>query len=901
MSVRNLDFLFKPNSIALIGASRKPRSVGAVLGRNLIKGGFEGPILPVNPHERAIQGVLAYCDVESLPLTPDLAVIATPPPSIASIIDRLGRRGTKAAIVISAGFAELGDQGRLLQQQVLEAAQPHLMRIVGPNCLGVMVPAIGLDASFAHSPAKPGDLAFVSQSGAVLSSVIDWASAHDIGFSHLVSLGAMADVDFGDMLDYLLADAKTRAILLYVEAIPHARKFMSAARAAARTKPVIVIKAGRTSTAAKAASSHTGALAGEDAVYDAAFRRAGMLRVNDLAELFAAVETLGMGLRAQGNRLAIVSNGGGIGVLATDQLDQAGARLAALASETVARLDQSLPATWSRANPVDIIGDAGPERYEAAVGAVAADPNVDALLVINCPTAIADSDEAAAAVVRVAEHFARGRDGKPILTNWLGAGAARDARARLARARIPTFETPGAAIAGFSHLVRFHRNQQLLLQLPERADDSVRLDPVAARTVLQRAIDEGRSWLSEPQAKAVLDAYAIATVRTLTADPSPQSAATAAERLTAPFALKIIADEIVHKSDVGGVELGLGSPAAVADAARRMLANVADARPDATVRGLSVQEMAHMPDSVELILGAKSDVLFGPVLLFGAGGITVDVAADRSLVLPPLNREIARQAMAETRIWRQLRGFRHVASADIDAIADTLVRLGDLVADQDLIDELDINPLLANAQGVLALDARIRVKIPDHRGVARLAIKPYPRELERIVTLGDGSLARLRPIRPEDAGMLQDMITRSRIEDIRLRFFAAIKTLPPALAARLTQIDYDREMAFVAVPVDQPTDGLWGVVRLAADPDLDRAEYAVIVRSDVIGRGLGWTLMREIIDHARRRGIGELFGEVLRENSRMRAMCGKLGFSERRSEDPDIVLVTLDLHRPAAA
>lgn len=895
MSVRNLDYLFRPTSIALIGASRRPRSVGAVLARNLINGGFEGPILPVNPRERAIQGVLVYSNIDSLPLTPDLAVIATPPPTIPGVIETLGKRGTKAAVVISAGFAELGDEGRRLQQQVLDAARPHLMRIVGPNCLGVMVPALGLDASFAHSPAKSGDLAFVSQSGAVLSSLIDWAKARDIGFSHLVSLGGMADVDFGDMLDYLLADARTRAILLYVEAVTHARKFMSAARAASRTKLVIVIKAGRTSAAAKAASSHTGALAGEDAVYDAAFKRAGMLRVDDLAELFAAVETLGMGLRANGNRLGIVSNGGGIGVLATDQLDRAGATLATLADETVNGLDKDLPATWSRANPIDIIGDAGPERYQAAVSAVANDANVDALLVINCPTAIADSDEAAAAVVRAAEDLGPARFRKPILTNWLGAEAAAAARQRFARARIPTFETPGAAIDGFSHLVAFHRNQQLLLQLPDRGGESIKVDPIAARSVLERALEERRDWLSEPEAKAVLDAYGIPTVHTRAAEPTPAAAAAAAASLNGPYALKVIANEIVHKSDVGGVELGLESPDAVAAAAERMLSNIANARPDANIRGLSVQEMAQMPDSVELILGVKSDALFGPVLLFGAGGIAVDITADRSLVLPPLNREIARQAMTETRVWRLLQGYRHVAGADINAIADTLVRLGDLVADQDLIDELDINPLLANAHGVLALDARVRVKTPERRGVARLAIKPYPRELEKTVTLSDGTLVHIRPIRPEDAGMLQDMIAQSRMEDIRLRFFAAMKTLPPKLAARLTQIDYDREMAFVATPVDKPDDGLWGAVRLAADPDFEAAEYAVIARSDVIGHGLGWTLMREIIAYARQRGIGELFGEVLSENQRMRAMCKELGFIEHQGEDREAVHVTLDL------
>ncbi len=889
MSVRNLDAVFRPQSVAVIGASRESRSVGNVIVANLVRGGFDGPILPVNPHARAVHGVLTYPSVKDLPVTPDLAVVATPAPSVPGIVDELGRRGTRGVIVVSAGFGELGGEGRALQQAMLDAAKPHLLRIVGPNCIGAVVPRHGLNASFLHCSPLAGDLAFVSQSGAVLSTVLDWASARRIGFSCMVSLGGMADVDFGDMLDFLLADPHTRAILLYVEAITHARKFMSAARAASRTKPVVVIKAGRTGEAARAAASHTGALAGEDEIYEAAFERAGMLRVFDLDELFAAVETLGTGLRVGSDRLAIVSNGGGLAVLATDTLVELGGRLAALRPETLERLSKVLPPTWNRANPVDIIGDADGARYRAAVETVLEDPEADALLVMNCPTAVADAVECAEAVVEV------GRQAKkPLLTSWLGEATAREARRRFVEAGIATYGTPREAVQGFVHLVRWHRNQQLLLEVPSAVDLDHRIDRARARETLSRVLAAGREWLTEPEAKEVLEAYAIPTVRTVEA-PDVEAAVRAAQRFGVPVALKIVSPDIVHKSDVGGVELGLETPEAVREAARRMLRNVQRIRPEARIQGFSVQEMASMPDSIELVLGAKTDPLFGPVLLFGAGGIAVEVLRDRAVALPPLNPELARRTMAKTRIWRLLQGWRHRPPAAIDAIALTFVKLGQLVVDQDLIDEMDINPLLANANGVLALDARIRVREPERRGTARLAIVPYPRELERLVTLRDGTPVRLRPIRPEDAPALQEMIAKSDLEDLRMRFFMPMKQLPPALAARLTQIDYDREMAFVAFP-DGREDGMWGVGRLAADPDRARAEFALLVRSDVKDRGLGLRLLQTLIEHAQRMGVRELWGEVLAENHRMLALADHFGFRRRAVEGRhDVVEVVLEL------
>lgn len=886
MSVRNLEQLFRPRSIALIGASRKPRSVGEVVARNLFNGGFAGPVMPVNPHEASIQATLAYPSVAALPLAPDLAVISTPPETVPGVVAELGARGTKAAIVLSAGFGEGGAEGRALQQQILDAAKPHLLRVLGPNCLGIMVPAIGLNASFAHVGAKPGDLAFVGQSGAVVTSVLDWTHARGIGFSHLVSLGNMADVDLGDMLDYLAADAGTRAILLYVEAVTHARKFMSAARAAARAKPVVVIKAGRSAAGARAASSHTGALAGTDEVYDAAFRRAGMLRVFELDEIFDAVETLASGLEPKGDRLAIVTNGGGLGVLATDRLEAEKGRLAELSPGTLERLDAALPRTWSRGNPIDIVGDAGPERYAAAVRAVLDEPNADGVLVINCPTAIADGAAAARAVVE-----ALAGKHAPVVTSWVGESTAAAARRLFEDARVPTFATPEGAVRAFMHLVRYRRNQEMLVQVPPSVPELFAVDQTAARAVIAPALAEGRPWLTEPEAKAVLKAYGVRVVETV-AVATAEAAGAAAASIGRPVALKILSPDISHKTDVGGVELNLLGPERVRDAARQMLERVRAARPEARLEGFTVQEMAPMHEAVELIVGVAEDPLFGPVILVGHGGIAVEVIGDRALGLPPLNLHLAREMMSRTRVAALLKGYRGRPPADLDAIAVTLMKVAQLVIDFPEVAELDINPLLALPSGVLALDARIRVAQPALQGTRRLAIRPYPKRLEKQVHLADGSSLLLRPIRPEDEPLLHDTLAKSTPEDLRLRFFAPLKRLSPQLAARLTQIDYDREMAFVA----EQDGAALGVVRISADPDNIEAEYAVFVRSDMKGKGLGYLLMQEMIAYARSRGIRAVTGKVLRENTTMLQMADELGFCRRRdSEDPGIVEVRIEL------
>lgn len=893
MTIRNLDYLFNPQSVALIGASTQPGSVGAVLARNLFGAGFSGPVMPVNPKYVAVEGVLAYKDVASLPLAPDLAVIATPPDTVPRLIAELGARGTRAAVVITAGFKETGNsRGAALQQAMLEAAQPHLLRVVGPNCVGIMVPGRGLNASFAHLSPRRGRLAFVAQSGAVITAVMDWAQPRGVGFSHLVSLGDVVDVDFGDMLDYLAGDPETDAILLYMEAVVNARKFMSAARAAARVKPVVVVKAGRSLAAARAAASHTGALAGNDAVYDAVFRRAGMLRVHTLDELFTAAEILATTRLPAGDRLAIISNGGGIGIMATDALAFMGGRLAELAPQTLAALDRVLPSTWSHGNPVDIIGDAPPQRYEAALAPLLQDPGVDAVLALHAPVAVANGVEAAQAVVRAV----KAQPGKTLVTSWVGDQVARAGRQVFAEHRIGTCRTPEEAVRAFMYLERYRSGRLALMETPPSVPEQFEPDAETARAVCRRAVEAGREWLSPDEVAALLRAYRIPQVQPHHAD-TPTAAAEAAAQIGAPVALKIRSPDIIHKTDVGGVALDLPNAQAVQRAAELMLERVTKNRPDAHIDGFQVEPMLDRSRSHELIVGIAVDPQFGPCVLFGQGGTAVEVLNDTALGLPPLNMRLAFDLMRQTRVHHLLKGHRGIPGANLGAVAQTLIKVAQLAADVAELAELDINPLLAGPDNVLAVDARVRVASVPDPSVPRLAIRPYPKSLEKPVVIGDGRHVLLRPILPEDEPPLQRSFERLTPEQVRLRFFVPMKELGHTLAARLTQIDYDREMALILTERGIPgTTEIFGVVRIAADPDNERAEYAVVVPEHMTGQGLGALLMREIIDYAASRGIREIWGDVLRENAAMLGLVRKLGF--RVADDPDdpsLVRVTLDL------
>ncbi len=884
MTIRNLDALFAPKAVALVGASNQPGSVGAVLAANLLNGGFAGPVMPVNPHATAIRSTVNYRSVAELPVTPDLAIIATPPPTVPGLIAELGARGCRAAVVITAGMGVEGADGRTLRQQMLEAARPNLMRIVGPNCLGFISPGQKLNASFAHLTPAAGDLAMITQSGAVATATLDWAVGQGIGFSHMISIGDMSDVDFGDLLDYLALDTATRAILLYVEAVTEARKFLTAGRIAARAKPVIVIKSGRSEAGARAAVSHTGALAGSDAVYDAAFRRAGMLRVDALRDLFTAAGTLAVCGPVAGDRLMILTNGGGLGVIATDALERQGGRLASLSTEGIAALDAAMPKTWSGANPVDIIGDADSDRYGAALDVLLREPDGDAILVLNSPTAVVDGMATAAAVTARLEPPPR----VPLLACWVGDATARGPRQTFA-GKLPSFETPEDATAAFMQMVRYRRNQDLLQETPVAFPLTPETARRAARAVFDGVRAAGRTVLTAPEAKEVLRAYGIPVAEGGTA-ATPAEAAALAAKIGGHVALKILSPDITHKSDVGGVRLDL-APGAVAAAAEEMLARVAAVRPEAKIDGFTIEAMVPRPQAQELLAGIAQDATFGPILLFGAGGVATETIADRSIGLPPLNSVLAGDMIRATRIARLLAGYRDRPPADHAAITQVLVRLSEMVIDFPELHELDINPLLADADGVIAVDARIVLAEPG-APPTHLAVRPYPAELEETVPLPGGGDLAIRPIRPEDEPALVAMVEASTPEDRRLRFMAPMRSLPHAMAARLSQIDYDREMALVGFGHDG---AVLGVARLIADPDGARAEFGVMTRSDLAGQGIGSALLTALITHARQRGIGTLTGEVLPGNARMLMLARELGFTITPGAAGDPVAVSLVL------
>lgn len=899
MSVKNLKHLFRPQSVAVVGASNRPRSVGALLMRNLLLGGFRGPIMPVNPKYEAVQGVLAYKDVDDLPVVPDLAVVSVPPNAVPTVVEKLAAGGTKAAIVVTAGLhLGIDNDGRTLSSVVLDIAARSEMRLLGPNCLGAIVPSVGLNASFAPRQAHPGRIAFVSQSGALCTAVLDWAGPKGIGFSHFVSLGDGVDIDFGDMLDYLGSDPDTSAILLYIESIRERRNFMSAARAAARNKPVLAIKAGRRSEGARAAQSHTGALAGSDSVYDAAMRRAGMLRVYGIDELFAAVETLALAVRPKGERLAILTNGGGIGVMAVDDLIDMGGILADLSQGTIDKLNTVLPPTWSHGNPVDIIGDATGARYADALNILTQAKEIDSILCMHAPVAVTDASEVAASVADVARQSTRVN----VTTCWVGEEMAGPARAALRAAHIPTFQSPRQAVQAFMHMVQYRRNQTLLMETPPSLPTEFTPSLSISRGVITAAIEKagGQAMLSEPDAKAVLTAYGIPTVETHIAE-TPEEATLLARKMGGPLALKIISPDITHKSDRGGVRLNLETAEEVEQAAVQMLKRLGQSCPHARIEGFSVQRMERRPGAHELILGVHTDPIFGPVILFGQGGTAVEVIADRAVALPPLNVTLARDLISQTRIFKLLQGYRDQPAADFEAICLSLIQVAQLVIDIPEITDLDINPLFADHQGVIALDARINVRPAQAgEGTLRLAIRPYPRELEEWFTMLDGSKVLLRPIRPEDEPKHHVLMSRLTSEDIRFRFFGLVHELPHSQMARLTQIDYDREMAFVATTNDDDSETL-GVVRAVNDAEDESAEFSIIVRSDLKGSGLGKALMHKLIQYCRQRGIKRMIGQVLRDNARMLNFVDHLGFQRRAVPDPDVVEVVLDLQFPTSA
>lgn len=877
MTLRHLDRLLGPRSVAVFGASDRA-SVGGTVWRNLLAGGFKGPVLPVNPRLAELDGQRCYGSAADLPLVPDLAVLCSPPDSIAALVDQLAAAGTRAAIVMSAALTPQQ------KQAALDAARPHALRLLGPNSIGLLSPHLGLNASFTPAGALAGELALVSQSGALLTALLDWANTERIGFSHLVSLGEHADVDFGDLLDHLATDRATRAILLYIESVTAPRKFMSAARAAARAKPVIVVKACRAAAAMRAPD----APAGEDAAFDAAIRRAGMLRVDTLQELFIAAQSLARFRDNECRELMVMTNGGGAGVMVADAANALGVRLARPGEALMRRLNAVLPGHWSHGNPIDIVGDAAVQRHVDALQALLDAPEAGALLFVHAPTAIVPSE----AVARACAPVVAARRGR-VLSCWLGGDSVAPARRLFEEAGIAGYATPEAAVRAFALMQTYRRNQQTLRQTPA-AGGGAEPDRALARRLVDAALAAGRECLDEVDAKAVLAAYGIPVVRTLRAAATPQAAVEAAARLGGPVVLKVLSRDITHKSDAGGVRLDLRGGDAVRDAAGDMLAQLREARTTACLEGFSVQAMAGRPRAQELAVGSRIDPTFGPVIFFGQGGTAADLLGDRAVALPPLNRTLARELIDRTRVARLLAGHRGRPPARIDSLCDALTAVAQLLADLPELAELDIDPLLADEQGVLALDARLRLSAARPAGVARFAVRPYPAELARPLLWRGAALA-LRPIRPEDEGLHREFLESCAAEDLRMRFFQAPHALTHDELARMTQIDYDREMALIAVDEQAPGGPrTLGAARLVRDPDNAVAEFGLLVRSDLKHQGLGRLLLQALLDYAATRGTQRIVGYVLRENRAMLALLRQLDFDlcPGTDEPSDIMLAS---------
>jgi acetyltransferase len=864
--------------------------------RNLRNFGFEGQIYLVNTNYAEIDGLRSFGTLQDLPEVPDVVVIAVPPAAVPSVVAAAGERGSAAAIIITTG---LGHGAGSLAEACEKAARAKGLRLVGPNCLGVISTRAKLNASFTSRQPQSGDLALISQSGAIAAGMVEWAAQRAVGFSSIVSIGDQLDVDFGDLLDFFALDRSTRAILLYVESIKEAKKFMSAARAAARTKPVIVVKTGRHAQAASAAATHTGALAGSDAVYDAAFRRAGMLRVLDLGELFDAAETLGCLKAASGKRLAFLTNGGGVGVLAVDRLIDFGGIVAELSSATRAQLEAILPPTWSRANPVDIVGDADAARYAAALEALVADPENDAVLVMNVQTALAPATEIAQTVAQFVEgQRTKLITPKPVLAIWVGTDSA--VSETFARARIPHFATETEAVRGFMNLVRYGEVVETLMATPPSLPEHFAPNAAAGRRVVESVLADDRTWLDPLEIVELFGVYSIPIVPTQLARTPDEAEVTAKPFLDTgnSVVVKIASRDIIHKSDIGGVRLNLTSASSVRKAVTEIIANAKTARPDARITGVTIQPMIVRPKARELIAGIADDPTFGPVIVFGHGGTAVEVVNDKALALPPLDLKLAHDLIERTRISRLLRPYRDVPGARIDDIALVLLKLAQLAADLPEVRELDINPLLADETGVLALDARIAVAAvsPRYKGreYSRFAVRPYPSQWVRHLVLADNWKILVRPIRPEDENLVRAFFAKVSQEDLRLRFFAPVKELNHTFIARLTQLDYARAIAFIAI--DEATGEMIGGIRLHADANYETAEYAVLLRSDLKGRGLGWKLMELIIEYAQSEGLKRIEGQILQDNSAMIRMCREFGFRiEKDPRDPDVYLASLSL------
>jgi acetyltransferase len=895
VTIHNLDCFFNPRRIAVVGASDQPGKVGTTLLHNLVGRGYDGVVYPVNAKREAVQGIAAYKSLAELPHAPDLVVVATPAATVPDLVDQCGRMGVMAVLVISAGFREAGPEGVALEQQVKAAAARYPgLRIMGPNCLGFMVPSIGLNASFAGAMALQGRVAFVSQSGALCTSILDWANAQGIGFSHFLSIGNMLDVGLHDLLDYLAGDPQTDAVVLYVESITQARAFMSAARALARDKPIVAYKAGRFAASAQAAASHTGAMAGVDAVYEAAFRRAGIVRVFDIDEMFDCAELLARERVPRGPRLAVITNAGGPGVMASDALLERRGTLAQLDGMTIDELSRVLPPFWSHGNPIDVLGDAGPERYRDALALVLADENVDGVLVLLTPQAMTDAGASASAVIEASR-----RRTKPVLAAWMGEAGVHAGVSRLHAAGVPTYATAERAVRAFMSLVEFARNREVLIETPREVPVPFSLDAQELRRrFMALKADSASSTLSEDASKELLANYGIG-VSLPVAAASAGEAVGVAERIGYPVVLKIHSPEITHKTDVGGVVLDLANGDAVRVAFERITESARRLRPDARVLGVTVQKMVAAVHGVELIVGMKRDPVFGPVIMVGFGGVTAELFQDRALELPPLDERLARRMLESLRAWPLLTGYRGRPVVHVERLIETLMRFSYLVAHLPEIAEIDINPLLVTPTDVIGLDARVILSGEAGGKAAQpfshLAIRPYPEEWVKEVRLADGSELLMRPIRPEDEPLWHELVASCSPETLRQRFRYLFKLPSHTTAARFCFLDYDREIAIVAETLAGGQRRLVGVGRLIADADHQTAEFAVLVADPWQGRGLGSLLMDYCLTICQRWGVREVTAETAPDNVRMLAMFQRRGFALDRSVAPDVVVVKKEI------
>jgi len=895
----SLDKIFNPRSIAMIGASDEEDSVGYTLMKNLTELGYKGKVYPVNIRKKEILGFKAYQTVDQLPETVDLAIIATPAKTVPDVIEQCGKAGITGIIIISAGFKETGPEGKALEEKILATKKKHDLKIIGPNCLGIIRPSVHLNATFTKTTPKPGNITFISQSGALGSAILEWAIHENIGFSNFVSVGSMIDVDFGDLIDYFGTDPKTRSILMYIEGIADARKFMSAARHFARTKPIIVVKAGKFKESANAAASHTGALTGEDVIYDAAFKRAGLVRVDEIADLFNSAEVLGMQPLPKGPNLAIITNAGGPGVMATDALIAGRGKLARLGKKTMEALNSILPPYWSRGNPIDILGDAKADRYEAVAKACLEDKNVDGLLMIYTAQAVGDPVKIAKSIVKLCN--SKSHSNKTVLTSFMGHRAVEEANRIFTENNIPTYSTPEQAVKTYMYMYQYERNLELLYETPEELPVDVVPPKRPLMVIMRNAAMENREILTEAEAKTLLEYYDFPVVKTLVAHTADEAAASASQ-IGYPVVLKILSPQIVHKTDAGGVVLDINSEAELRESYELIVKRAKEYNPDAEILGVTVQPMIKKK-GYEVIIGAKHDPIFGPVILFGMGGIGVELFKDFAIGLPPLNQTLAERIIEETKVYQLLKGYRNVPPANIKLLEEILVRFSQMLVDFPQLKEVDINPLFINEKEAFALDARIVIdkervftKMRPHE---HLVISPYPKKYEALWKFRDGRTVLLRPIKPEDEPLWLEMFKNFSEESIRYRFFQIIKETPHEVRIRYCNIDYDREIAIVPELTEEGRRKILGVVRLIIEPDGKSGEIAFIVADPWQGLGLGTKMVDYMIEICKDRELETIYGIMLPDNQRAISLMKKMGFAIKYQDD-GTVKATLNLKKEEA-